>query len=100
MSAFIHLTNSLWQGSGGFYLTLGWTMLAFGSFVIGWFARERVYRMSGLALLGLALVKIAVLDVWRLDLLARIISFMVLGVVLLVMGFVYTKFQNKIRQWL
>jgi hypothetical protein len=100
VSAFLHVSQSFWHGASGFYLTVGWTLLAFGSIIIGWLGRERIYRLSGLGLLGLALAKIAILDVWRLELLARIISFMVLGVVLVLIGFVYTKFQNKIRQWL
>jgi uncharacterized membrane protein len=100
LSAFIHVSQNFWHGSFGFYLTVGWTLLGFGSIVIGWLVRERIYRLSGLGLLGLALSKIALLDVWRLELLARIISFMVLGVVLVLIGFVYTKYQNKIRQWL
>jgi uncharacterized membrane protein len=40
------------------------------------------------------------LDVWGLELVYRVISFMVLGVVLLVIGFLYTRYQDKIREWL
>ena len=30
----------------------------------------------------------------------RVLTFMALGVVLLVLGFIYNKYQEKIRQWL
>jgi uncharacterized membrane protein len=39
-------------------------------------------------------------DVWKLDALYQILSFMALGVVLLALGFIYNKYQEKIRQWL
>jgi len=48
----------------------------------------------------LALAKIVLLDVWGLELVYRVISFMVLGAVLLVIGFLYTRYQDKIREWL
>jgi uncharacterized membrane protein len=41
-----------------------------------------------------------VFDVWKLETIHRILSFMALGVVLLVLGFIYNKYQDKIRQWL
>ncbi len=62
--------------------------------------RERIYRWLGLGLLAGALGRIVVLDVWKLETLSRILSFMALGVVLLVLGFVYSKYQEKIREWL
>jgi uncharacterized membrane protein len=41
-----------------------------------------------------------VIDVWKLETLYRILSFMALGVVLLVLGFIYNRYQEKIREWL
>jgi hypothetical protein len=95
-----YLTHRLWQTPGGFYLTAGWSLLACAIFILGMLLRERIYRFSGLGLIAVALVKIVVLDVWGLELFYRIISFMVLGVVLLLIGFLYTRYQDKIRDWL
>ena len=39
-------------------------------------------------------------DVWKLETLYRILSFMALGIVLLVLGFIYNKYQEKIKEWL
>jgi uncharacterized membrane protein len=39
-------------------------------------------------------------DVWRLETLHRILSFLVLGIVLLVLGFVYNKYADRIRRLL
>jgi predicted membrane protein DUF2339 len=100
LTAFAYLTQWIWQQPGGFYLTAGWSLLACVLFVLGMLLRERVYRFAGLGLLCLALAKIVLLDVWGLELVYRVISFMVLGVVLLVIGFLYTRYQDKIREWL
>jgi uncharacterized membrane protein len=62
--------------------------------------RERVYRWLGLAILACALGRVFVVDVWRLEELYRILSFVALGVVLLVLGFIYSKYQEKIKEWL
>jgi len=82
------------------YLTATWSALALVLFGcgIGW--RERMYRWSGLAVLATALGRVVVFDVWKLETIYRVLSFMALGIVLLVLGFFYNKYQEKIRQWL
>lgn len=100
LTAIGYLTHWLWQTPGGFYLTAGWSLLACAIFILGMLLRERIYRFSGLGLITLALAKIVFLDVWGLAVVYRIVSFMVLGVVLLFIGFLYTRYQDKIRDWL
>jgi len=41
-----------------------------------------------------------IFDVWKLETLYRILSFMALGIVLLMLGFIDNKYQEKIKQWL
>jgi len=43
---------------------------------------------------------VVIIDVWKLETIYRILSFAALGVVLLVLGFIYNKYQEKIRAWL
>jgi hypothetical protein len=88
------------QGFSGFYLTASWSIYAFAIFALGMTLRERMYRWLGLAVLGTALARVVIFDVWKLDTLYRVLSFFVLGLVLLVLGFVYNKYQERIRQWL
>jgi uncharacterized membrane protein len=38
--------------------------------------------------------------VWTLETFYRVLSFMALGVVLVALGFIYNKYQEKIREWL
>ncbi len=86
--------------SEGFYLTVAWAMLALVLFVAGLVWRERIYRWLGLGVLGCAVGRVVIFDVWKLETLYRILSFMALGIVLLVLGFLYNKYQEKIREWL
>ncbi|HOX59318.1 MAG TPA: DUF2339 domain-containing protein [Candidatus Paceibacterota bacterium] len=94
---------SLWvleQQPGGFYLTAGWSLLALGFFTVGIVLRERMYRWMGLGVLACALGRVVIFDVWKLETLYRILSFMALGIVLLVLGFIYNKYQEKLKEWL
>jgi hypothetical protein len=88
------------SGGTGFFLTAVWAAVALVIFTTGFSLRERVYRWLGLGILAVALGRVVVVDVWQLETPYRILSFMALGVVLLVLGFIYTKYQEKIRQWL
>jgi uncharacterized membrane protein len=87
-------------GPGGFYLTASWSALAFLLFGCGVVLREKMYRWAGLGILAAALGRVIVIDVWTLEKIYRVLSFMALGIVLLVLGFIYNKYQEKIRQWL
>ena len=93
---------SLWvmESASGFYLTACWSGLALVLFSVGIVLRERMYRWLGLGILGCALGRVIIFDVWRLESVYRILSLMALGVVLLVLGFVYSKYQEKIKEWL
>jgi uncharacterized membrane protein len=82
------------------YLTATWSALALVLFGCGIGLRERMYRWMGLAVLATALGRVVVFDVWKLETIYRVLSFMALGIVLLVLGFFYNKYQEKIRQWL
>jgi hypothetical protein len=94
---------SLWvlqQQPEGFYLTASWSLLALAFFTAGILLRERIYRYLGLAVLACALGRVAISDVWRLEALYRILSLLALGIVLLVLGFIYNKYQEKLKEWL
>lgn len=81
-------------------LTIAWSLLAFAFFAAGLALRDRQYRLGGLALLGLSVARVFFVDVWAFDALWRILSFIVLGVVLLVIGYAYNRFEEKLRLWL
>jgi len=74
-----------------FYLTGSWAILAFVLFGIGFVLREKTYRWAALAVLACALGRVVFLDVWKLEVIYRIFSFFALGIVLLALGYVYTR---------
>ena len=45
-------------------------------------------------------MRILARDVWQLEAGARIVSFLVIGVVLIALGYVYNRYQETIRKFL
>jgi hypothetical protein len=82
----------------GASLTAGWAVEALAIFVFGMLVKERSYRLFALALLLLSTAKIVVLDVWRLETLERIVAFIVLGSVLVLVSFFYTRYREAWRR--
>jgi len=85
---------------GGILLTISWSVLAFAVLGAGFLLHERTYRLSGLVILTASVGRIFLVDVWQLETLPRILSFLVLGGVLLALGFLYNRFADAIRRWL
>lgn len=57
-------------------------------------------RLSGLALLLLCVLKLFIHDLRNLDTPYRILSFIALGLILLGVSWVYTRFRERIHQLL
>lgn len=94
------VTRWMVQFGHGSQLTAAWALLALLIFAAGLALRERIYRLGGFGVLALAVGRLFIFDVWRFDTLPRIVSFLALGVVLLVLSFVYHRFAEAIRRWL
>ena len=80
---------TVWLGGEG-------AMLLTAGFVLN----ERVFRLSGLALFLVCIGKLFVHDLRELDTVSRILSFLVLGVVLMAASWVYTRYREKLRKLL
>lgn len=76
-------------------LTLGWGVAAFGLFVLGFTLRERWYRFVGLAVLAVTLGRLLFVDLKGLPPDQRILTFLLLGVMLLAISFVYTRLRGR-----
>jgi uncharacterized membrane protein len=100
LSVWHFLSRWVLESASGFYLTATWSAVALLLFAAGVVLRERVYRWLGLAILACALGRVVIFDVWKLQTLYRVLSFLALGIVLLVLGFIYNKYQEKIKEWL
>jgi len=66
----------------------------------GLIGRERILRLSGLALLLACILKLFVYDLRELEALARIVSFVILGLSLLAISWTYTRYREQIRKFL
>ena len=100
LSLWLFVSRWVLELANGFYLTASWSVLALGLFTTGLLLRGWMYRWLGLGILACALGRVVIFDVWKLETVYRILSFMALGIVLLVLGFIYSKYQEKIREWL
>lgn len=97
LAAPVLLLAALYQLTGGQWLTIGWLVAALGLFGLGMLLRSRLYRLTALGVLALTLVKVVFVDLAQLTALIRIASVVVLGVVLLIVSFLYTRLEGRLR---
>jgi uncharacterized membrane protein len=81
-------------------VTLSWGVEGLVIFMLALWLGERSFRLSGLGLLLLCAGKILLVDVWRLNPRDRYLTFIVLGVALLLVSFLYTRNREALRQYL
>ena len=91
---------SCWITTSGIFLTMSWAGFAVVVFALGMFLRERFHRWLGLGVLAASVGRVVLVDVWKQETIWRVVTFMALGVALLVVGFIYNKYQDAIRKWL
>jgi uncharacterized membrane protein len=82
--------------AGSAAVSVTWALYAGALLAIGISKRLRAIRLGALALLGLTLIKVAVNDLSQLDRLARIASFIALGIVLMTGAWAYHRFAGRI----
>ncbi|HYO68624.1 MAG TPA: DUF2339 domain-containing protein [Archangium sp.] len=75
--------------------TLGWGVAAFGLFALGFAVRERWYRLLGLAVLAFTLGRLLFVDLSGLPPNQRILTFILLGLMLLAVSYVYTRLRGN-----
>ena len=83
------------RGDVAWYATAGCGLFAVALFLVGLFARSRPHRLVGLGGLSFCVVRAFMVDIDST--LYRIVAFVVLGVVLLWVGFSYHRFRHLIE---
>jgi uncharacterized membrane protein len=78
-------------------LSAFWAALGFGGLVAGLVRDRRPLRLGGLALLGLAVAKVFVVDLAALASLWRVASFLLLGLLLLAGAFAYQRMRKEAK---
>jgi uncharacterized membrane protein len=80
----------------GLTVTMLWLLVAVLVFAAGYRFHSAGARMASISLMGLTLAKLLLLDSHTFSPIQKIISYLVLGVLLLVVSFFYQKFRGKI----
>ncbi|HEV8307064.1 MAG TPA: DUF2339 domain-containing protein [Methylomirabilota bacterium] len=78
-------------------LSILWTVYAFVAMGLGLWRDRAALRIGAIALFGLAVVKVLLVDLATLDAIYRILSFLVLGGVLLLASFLYTRYRARVQ---
>lgn len=73
-----------------------WILYALVCIGIGFSAKSKWFRKTGMLLMGITAVKIFV-DVWELGQVYRIVTSLVFGIIALVASFIYAKYKDKLK---
>jgi len=81
-------------------VTVSWGIEGVLIFLLALAVKERSFRLTGLGVLLLCVAKIMALDVWGLQARDRYITLIIVGVALVFVSFLYTRYRDAIRQFL
>lgn len=90
----------LYREVSGSLLTVAWGIQGVALLGAGFPLRERVLRLSGLFVLLVCILKLFFHDLRHLETLARILSFLALGVLLLGVSWIYTRYGERLKRLL
>lgn len=77
-------------------LSVIWTLYAFALVSIGIIKKVRLLRILGIVLLAITIFKVFLIDLSELGTLYRIVSFVILGLVLLIVSYFYNRFKHRL----
>jgi len=87
----------LWLELSGYWISVGWGILALVLVLLGFIFNKRELRYQGIAILLVTIFKVFLYDTSQLESIYRTISFLVLGAILLAASFLYNKYKEKIK---
>jgi uncharacterized membrane protein len=79
-------------------MSVFWTLYAIALVAAGIVLRHAYLRWAALALFGFTVVKVFTVDLAGLETLYRIISFLVLGCILLATSYLYFRYEQAMRR--
>ena len=83
-----------WQNESSAALSIALSIAGFVQMALGMRLHLKVLRMISLAVFGVVLLKLVIVDLWLLPTVGKIIVFIMLGVILLVLSFLYQKLKK------
>jgi hypothetical protein len=100
IAASLLLSIVLYGRVSGGLLTVAWGCEGLALLGIGFPLGQRVLRIQGLVLLLICILKLFLFDLRNLETMYRILSFVALGLILLAVSWIYTRFQEQIKKLL
>lgn len=94
------LSILLFYEVSGRLLTISWGAQGIATLMAGFYARERILRFGGLGLFLVCILKLFFYDLRELDTPSRILSFIVLGLVMMGASWLYMRFRDNIQRFL
>jgi uncharacterized membrane protein len=77
-------------------ITIIWVLMAAVFFVIGLWQKYKLFRLVSIGLFGVTLFKLIAIDSLRFTAIQKVISYILLGSILLAVSFLYQKFRSAI----
>jgi uncharacterized membrane protein len=81
-----------------FWISVGWTILALIILLLGFSYRKKYLRQQGIIIFIITILKVFLYDTRGLDTIYRTVSYMVLGIILLLVSFIYTKHKERLKE--
>ena len=85
---------------GPAWATAGWSLVGGSMMAAGFYFRAATYRRVGLMVLGVCLVRVFAVDTVGLSDTARIGAFFVLGLMLVGIALLYSRYSSELKDWL
>ncbi len=82
--------------AGQMSITLVWSVYAAVLLLVGFWRLSRALRLTGLALFGIAAIKLVLMDLTYLKDVYRIVAFLVLGLLMLTASYVYHRLEKRL----
>jgi uncharacterized membrane protein len=89
------LTAVLWHDIARHWLSLAWALEGLALVAIGFRLPDKPYRLAGLGVFSILLLKVLFVDLAAAETIYRILSFAIAGAILLLASFGYAKFTAK-----
>ncbi|MEE9595019.1 MAG: DUF2339 domain-containing protein [Candidatus Hydrothermarchaeales archaeon] len=77
----------------GGYISAAWAIEAIVLLIAGFHYKQALPRILGMVLLGVTTFKVFIIDLASLETIYRILSFIVLGIILLIASYAYTRYR-------
>jgi hypothetical protein len=96
-TGWFYCADSLAARMGNGSITVGWAVYALLLFFLGLLLHERRQRWCGLAILVAAIVRVFAVDFWGLTNGYRVLTFIVLTIITLGLGFIYARYGERLK---